>query len=136
MTSVTCISISSVKSAWMGGEGAVALIGDAAACVSLLVGEGTGLAMTAAYVLAGELMCANGGDHRRAFEAYERLMRPLVEGKQASGRKFLPVFATQTRLGIWFRDLVMRTMNFRPLAELLLTQACVTTSSCRLPDIA
>jgi 2-polyprenyl-6-methoxyphenol hydroxylase-like FAD-dependent oxidoreductase len=29
--------------------------GDAAACVSLLAGEGTGLAMTEAYVLAGEL---------------------------------------------------------------------------------
>ena len=36
-------------------RGRTALIGDAAACVSLLAGEGTGLAMAEAYVLAGEL---------------------------------------------------------------------------------
>ena len=36
-------------------RGRTALVGDAAACVSLLAGEGTGLAMTEAYVLAGEL---------------------------------------------------------------------------------
>ena len=36
-------------------KGRVMLIGDAAACVSLLAGEGAGLAMTEAYVLAGEL---------------------------------------------------------------------------------
>lgn len=42
------------------------LIGDAAACISLLGGEGSGLAMTEASVLAGELQRANG-DHRAAF---------------------------------------------------------------------
>ena len=41
-------------------QGRVALVGDAAACVSLLAGEGTGLAMTEAYVLAGELAHAGG----------------------------------------------------------------------------
>ena len=103
-------------------RGRTALVGDAAACVSLMAGEGTGLAMTEAYVLAGELACA-GGDYRRAFDAYEARLRRLVEHKQAAAQKFLPVFATQTRLGIWFRDLVMRTMNFRPLADLLLTRS-------------
>ena len=39
-------------------RGRTALVGDAAACVSLMAGEGTGLAMTEAYVLAGELACA------------------------------------------------------------------------------
>jgi 2-polyprenyl-6-methoxyphenol hydroxylase-like FAD-dependent oxidoreductase len=87
-----------------------------------MAGEGTGLAMTEAYVLAGELACA-GGDYRRAFDAYEARLRRFVEGKQASALKFLPVFATQTRLGIWFRNLVMRTMNFRPLADLVLTRS-------------
>ncbi len=102
--------------------GRTALVGDAAACVSLMAGEGTGLAMTEAYVLAGELASARG-DYRRAFDAYEARMRPFVEGKQAAGRKFVPVFATQTRLGILFRDLAMRAMNFRPLAELLLNRS-------------
>ena len=102
--------------------GRTALVGDAAACVSLLAGEGTDLAMTEAYVLAGELLRAHG-DYRRAFDAYQARLRPFVEGKQAAGRKFLPVFATQTRLGIWFRNLAMRTMNFRPLADLVLTRS-------------
>ena len=103
-------------------RGRTALVGDAAACVSLMAGEGTGLAMTQAYVLAGELACA-GGDYRRAFDAYEARLRRLVEHKQAAAQKFLPVFATQTRLGIRFRDLVMRIMNFRPVADLLLTRS-------------
>jgi 2-polyprenyl-6-methoxyphenol hydroxylase-like FAD-dependent oxidoreductase len=41
-------------------EGRTALIGDAAAAVSLLAGEGTGLAMAEAYVLAGELQACGG----------------------------------------------------------------------------
>lgn len=98
--------------------GRTALVGDAAACVSLLAGEGTGLAMTQAYVLAGELQRADG-DYRRAFDAYEARLRTFVESKQASAQKFLPVFATQTRLGIWFRHQVMRTMNLCPRADLL-----------------
>src|SRR5262249_7580618 len=36
-------------------QGRVALVGDAAFCVSLMAGQGSALAMTAAYVLAGEL---------------------------------------------------------------------------------
>jgi 2-polyprenyl-6-methoxyphenol hydroxylase-like FAD-dependent oxidoreductase len=102
-------------------RGRTALIGDAAACVSLLAGEGTGLAMTEAYVLAGEIACA-GDDYRRAFEAYEARLRRFVEDKQTAARKLAPVFATRTWLGIWFRDMAMRTMAFRPLADLLLTR--------------
>lgn len=49
-------------------EGRIALIGDAAAAVSLLAGEGTGLAMVQAYTLAGELNRA-GADHRMRFVA-------------------------------------------------------------------
>ncbi|WP_099243674.1 FAD-binding domain [Mycobacterium sp. shizuoka-1] len=99
-------------------QGRVALIGDAAACVSLLAGEGTGLAMTAAYVLAGELQHAQG-DHRRAFLAYEKRMRPFIEDKQGAAKKLLPVFATKTELGLLIRHLVMRAMNFGPIFDLV-----------------
>lgn len=97
-------------------RGRVALIGDAAACISLLGGEGTGLAMTEAYVLAGELQRA-GGDWSRAFAAYEMRLRPLVEGKQAGAERFIPFFATRSRLGIWLRDQAMRAMSFGPLVK-------------------
>ncbi|KAA0084513.1 FAD-binding domain [Mycolicibacterium sp. P9-64] len=103
-------------------RGRTALVGDAAACVSLMAGEGTGLAMTEAYVLAGELLCARG-DYRRAFDAYETRLRRFVERKQVAAQKFVPVFATRTGQGIWFRNLVMTTMNFRPLADMLLTRS-------------
>jgi 2-polyprenyl-6-methoxyphenol hydroxylase-like FAD-dependent oxidoreductase len=114
-------------------RGRVALVGDAAACVSLLAGEGTGLAMTEAYVLAGELLCAKG-DHRQAFDAYEARLRRFVEGKQSSVGKFIPVFATQTRPGIWLRNLGMRAMNLRPLCDLLVRQSF--RDDFELPDYA
>lgn len=47
-------------------SGRVALLGDAAGCASLLAGEGTGLAMTEAYFLAGELH-KYGGDLSRGI---------------------------------------------------------------------
>ncbi len=99
-------------------RGRVALIGDAAGCISLLGGEGTGLAMTEAYVLAGELHRASG-DHRRAFEAYEALMHPFVESKQVSASRFVGFFATRTRFGLWIRNVVMRAMNVGPVLRLV-----------------
>jgi 2-polyprenyl-6-methoxyphenol hydroxylase-like FAD-dependent oxidoreductase len=102
--------------------GRVALIGDAAACISLLGGEGTGLAMTAAYVLAGELMQSRG-DHRQAFAAYEAKLRPFIHQKQLSAKKFISVFATKTELGIAVRHLVMRAMKFHVLGDLLVARS-------------
>jgi 2-polyprenyl-6-methoxyphenol hydroxylase-like FAD-dependent oxidoreductase len=50
-----------------------------------LGGEGTRLAMTEAYVMAGELQRADG-DYHRSFEVYESRLRPFVEGKQKKPR--------------------------------------------------
>ncbi len=112
-------------------QGRVALVGDAAACVSPLAGEGTGLAMAAAYVLAGELSSACG-DHRRAFRAYEKQMRSFVEGKQAAAEKLLAVFATKTECGIRVRHLVMRAMGFRPVFDLIASHSL--RDDIELPD--
>lgn len=61
-------------------RGRVALIGDAAACPSLLAGQGSALAMIEAYVLACALH-TSGGDHARAFRAYEQRLMPFVRKK-------------------------------------------------------
>jgi 2-polyprenyl-6-methoxyphenol hydroxylase-like FAD-dependent oxidoreductase len=98
-------------------RGRVSLIGDAAACISLLGGEGTGLAMAEAYVLAGELRRA-GADHRHAFERYEQRLRPLIESKQAGAVRFIGFFTARTRFGLWFRNVAMRAMNFPLLTRL------------------
>jgi 2-polyprenyl-6-methoxyphenol hydroxylase-like FAD-dependent oxidoreductase len=93
------------------------LIGDAAACVSLLGGEGVGLAVTEAYLLAGELH-RTGGDWRRAFEAWETRLRPFVRGRQKSARRFLSFFTSGKNFGIWFRNQTRRLMHTRPVASL------------------
>ncbi|MCB1576535.1 MAG: FAD-binding domain [Xanthomonadales bacterium] len=84
-------------------DGRVGLIGDAAACISLLGGEGSGLAMTEAYVLAGELQRARG-DHRAAFAAYERRMQPYLANKQAGARRFKGFFAPKSWTGVIARE--------------------------------
>ncbi len=65
-------------------RGRIALVGDAAFCVSLMAGQGSALAMTAAYVLAGEL-AKSGGQHDEALNRYETLLRAFIELK-ADGR--------------------------------------------------
>jgi 2-polyprenyl-6-methoxyphenol hydroxylase-like FAD-dependent oxidoreductase len=97
-------------------EGRVALIGDAAAAVSLLAGEGAGLAMVQAYVLAGELS-RTGADHREAFRRYERQLRPIVEARQRSARGFASMFAPKTSLGLWTRNQASKLLNIPQVAD-------------------
>lgn len=99
-------------------DGRVALIGDAAAAVSLLAGEGTGLAMVQAYTLAGELGGA-GTDYRDAFGRYERRLRPIVEARQRSARGFASMFAPKTKLGLWTRNRASMLLDIPWLADLV-----------------
>jgi 2-polyprenyl-6-methoxyphenol hydroxylase-like FAD-dependent oxidoreductase len=99
-------------------KGRVALIGDAAACVSLLAGEGCGLAMTEAYVLAGEIARA-GNDHAAAFARYEERMQPFLAAKQATARKFASSFVPGTDFGVAFGNWMVRLMVIPPVANFL-----------------
>ena len=100
-------------------KGRAMLIGDAASCASLLAGEGTGLAMTEAYVLAGELHRANG-DYREAFRRQEQLLRPFIAGKQESAKDFASAFAPKTAFGVWIRNQATKLMTIPPVANLLM----------------
>lgn len=100
-------------------QGRVALAGDAAACVSLLAGEGTGLAIAEAYVLAGELHRA-GSNFDQAFSEYERRLMPFVAAKQAAAARFAGSFAPRTAFGIFARNLATRLMRVPALANLLI----------------
>jgi 2-polyprenyl-6-methoxyphenol hydroxylase-like FAD-dependent oxidoreductase len=97
-------------------DGRVALVGDAAFCPSLLAGEGASLAMTAAYILAGELKKA-GGDHRIAFLQYESIFRPLIEQKQRSAERFAAWFAPKTSFGLYVRNATTQLMSVPFLAN-------------------
>ena len=94
----------------------VALIGDAAFCVSLLAGQGSALAMTAAYVLAGEL-AKSKGDYEAAFRRYEGSLRPFMEKKQEAARTFASSFAPKTRFGLFVRNQVMKALRIPELCE-------------------
>jgi 2-polyprenyl-6-methoxyphenol hydroxylase-like FAD-dependent oxidoreductase len=100
-------------------KGRTALIGDAAACVSLLAGEGSGLAIAEAYVLAGEL-ARTGGDHVAAFAAYQERLMPLLRQKQESARKFASTFAPGSALRLAIRNAMMRLLRIPALADLLI----------------
>lgn len=103
-------------------SGRVVLIGDAAACVSLLAGEGTGLAIAEAYVLAGELSRSDG-NFDAAFRAYEDRLRCFIEGKQAEAEKFVSFFAPKSSFGIHVRNIALNAFRIRPLAERVMRHA-------------
>jgi 2-polyprenyl-6-methoxyphenol hydroxylase-like FAD-dependent oxidoreductase len=103
-------------------KGRTALVGDAAACVSLMAGEGTGLAMAEAYVLAGELRHC-GGDHGAAFARYQERMMPFLKRKQQLAAKFASSFAPKTAFGITFRNLATRLLRLPFLADFFFGRA-------------
>jgi len=98
-------------------KGRVALVGDAAFCVSLMAGQGSALAMTAAYVLAGELAKAKG-NHDQAFNKYQDLLQIFITSKQRGAEHFAKAFAPRTQWGLFLRNLVIRTLTIPGLARL------------------
>lgn len=105
-----------VMDRWSSGR--VGLLGDAAFSSSPMSGQGTGLALVGAYLLAGELAAA-GWDPDAGFARYEARMRSFVEANQEIGRlnarsrdvpgpdaEPSPDFASE-----WFTELVGRAIN-------------------------
>jgi 2-polyprenyl-6-methoxyphenol hydroxylase-like FAD-dependent oxidoreductase len=79
-------------------KGRLALTGDAAWCATPLAGIGTTLAVTGAYVLAGEL--DRGGDVTAALKRYEAAMRPMVEDGQGVPKIGPRLMHPRSRLGV------------------------------------
>ncbi|WP_405401426.1 FAD-dependent oxidoreductase [Streptomyces sp. NBC_01104] len=80
-------------------RGRVTLVGDAGYCPGPAVGGSTSVAVVGAYVLAGELARA-GGDHERAFPAYERAMAEYVHGSRAAALSAARTLIPTSRLGV------------------------------------
>jgi 2-polyprenyl-6-methoxyphenol hydroxylase-like FAD-dependent oxidoreductase len=87
-------------------HGRVALLGDAASCVSLF-GDGSSLAMAGACTLAEEL-AASPGDHRLAFRRYEARHRALVDPRQRNIPRAASLLIPATRPGVLARNLATR----------------------------
>lgn len=77
----------------------IAVIGDAGYAPSPFTGMGTSLAFIGAYVLAGEIS-RQPGHVPAALKAYERVLRPYVEGIQNVPYGVPWFFLPQTRLGV------------------------------------
>ncbi|KJK57693.1 FAD-dependent monooxygenase [Saccharothrix sp. ST-888] len=108
--------------------GRMALLGDAA-CGATIGGMGTGTAVVAAYVLAGELARA-GGDHRTAFTRYESLLRDYAQGCQKGGDRTGKFFAPGSAIGLRIRN---GLLNRRFLLDLMLKEGMKVTTVA-LPD--
>ena len=100
-------------------RGRVTLIGDAAFCPSLLAGQGSALAMTAAYILAGELAKAEG-HIMRALASYHEMMGAFISDKQKAAERFAGSFAPKSRLGLFIRNQATRMLGIPGVAELVL----------------
>ncbi len=98
-------------------KGRIALLGDAASCVSLF-GDGSTLAMVGAFTLAGEL-AASPGDPRAAFRRYEAAHRRLVDPKQRNIGQASALLVPATRRGIQMRNLATRLWPALAAAESL-----------------
>ncbi len=112
-------------------RGRIALIGDAAFCVSLVAGQGSALAVISAFVLAGELANA-GGRHAEAFRRYEAFLRAYIGKKQRAAERFAGAFAPKTQWGLNFRNQVIKAFAIPGLARLAVGRDII--DALRLPD--
>lgn len=120
-----------VMDAW--SRGRVALLGDAAFCISLLGGQGSALAMTSAYVLAGELARSAAG-HESAFGNYEKVLRSYISAKQRGAERFAGFFAPKTRFGLFLRKQALRSLRIPGVARYALGRDIIDTL--KLPEYA
>lgn len=111
-------SISQIRmDAW--AKGRVALIGDAAACPSLIAGEGAGFALAQAYVLAGELH-RHSGDTAAAIAQYQARLMSVVARKQRLAESLAASFVPRTALGVRVRDYATLLMRLPVFPKILM----------------
>lgn len=89
-------------------KGRVLLLGDAAHCLTLVSGQGAGMALASAEMLAQALK--EGGALTGALARHEARLRPIIGRLQARSRKMAAIFIPQSRFAFRLRNLVMRHM--------------------------
>ena len=115
---------------WSAGR--AALIGDAGYAAGP-GGNGTGTAVVAAYVLAGELAAARG-DYRAAFDRYEQRLRPYVARGQKQARGGRDFLAPATEQAIRRRDRLFRMLRYLPAKPLVRYLSARTATAIKLPS--
>ncbi|KAI4168747.1 MAG: hypothetical protein LQ346_009034 [Caloplaca aetnensis] len=96
-------------------KGSLVLVGDAGYAPGP-TGTGTTLAMTGAYVLAGEV-CKNRGDVAAGLKGYEERMRPIIEDMQKIPPLIFAFMAPQTAWGLWLRNNIFAFVAWTNILE-------------------
>ncbi|AMD48117.1 2-polyprenyl-6-methoxyphenol hydroxylase [Bordetella holmesii F627] len=86
-------------------RGRLLLAGDAAHSLSLISGQGAGMAMASAAVLAQELQRQPVAD---ALRAHDARLRPIIEQLQARSRKLAPMYVPSAGWSFRLRNTAMR----------------------------
>lgn len=98
-------------------QGRILLLGDAAHSLSLISGQGAGVALASASILGEEL--ENVAGHASAPTAqqleaalvrHDQRLRPTILRLQQRSRKLAPMYVPSSAIGFALRNLVLRTM--------------------------
>lgn len=98
-------------------KGRITLVGDAGYSPSPVTGMGTTLAITGAYILAGEL-AKNPDDVPAALKAYESGMKAFVDRAQKLPPGVPWIAHPETTWGVWLFHLVVGFVSWSGLASL------------------
>ena len=91
--------------AW--SKGRFILLGDSAHCLTLISGQGAGMAMTSGEVLAWELAKQ---PVLQALAAHDRRLRPAITRLQQRSRRMASIFIPESRLAFHTRNFTSRHM--------------------------
>lgn len=88
-------------------KGRVLLLGDAAHCLTLISGQGAGMAMASAAILAEELA---KGEIEQALLRHDARLRPSIMRLQERSRKMGKLFVPATPVSFHMRNIMLRYM--------------------------
>jgi 2-polyprenyl-6-methoxyphenol hydroxylase-like FAD-dependent oxidoreductase len=116
-------------------KGRFVLVGDAGYAPGF-TGAGTTLALTGAYILAGEVG-KHKGDLAKGLRAYEERMRPIINELQTVPRGVPGIFAPQTAWGLWLRNHIFAFIAWSRMMEFgqrFFANAFASNDKHNLPD--
>ncbi|CAK7213432.1 hypothetical protein SBRCBS47491_001795 [Sporothrix bragantina] len=92
-------------------KGRVLLLGDAAHCLTLISGQGAGMALVSAEILGKELQATKDVAH--ALANHGRRLRPAITRLQDRSRSMAAVYVTKNWLGYFVRNLILKILPYR-----------------------
>ncbi|RUQ02626.1 FAD-dependent monooxygenase [Curtobacterium sp. HSID17257] len=118
-------------------RGRVAVVGDAAWCVTPMGGGGASLALTSGYVLAASVAgrTSSRADLDGALAAFDDWMRPLVDDVQGIPRGIVRFAYPRTRLGLALRHVADKVLLEGPLQGLAAKATRVAETDHELPPV-